>query len=219
MNKQIKIAPSLLDIDYGQMNAELKRLAPFADLFHLDIMDGNFVPNLSIGLSVVRSIKTPVLLDCHLMIMQPEKYIEAFANAGAASITIHAEATRHLRPTIAAIKKLGCKAAVAINPETRVTKIAKVLSEVDMVLIMSVHPGFGGQVFIPTALEKVAWIRKRYPSLPIQIDGGINDKTAPLAVQAGATVLVVGSYLVKATDRALAMLRLKQAIANRHGLR
>src|SRR3990167_316498 len=127
MKQTIKIAPSLLDIDYGHMDAELKDLARFADLFHVDVMDGDFVPNISIGLSVVRAMKTKVPLDCHLMISSPDRYIAKFAEAGAASITIHAEASTNLKRDIQLIKKAGCRAAVAINPETPVKKIAGVL--------------------------------------------------------------------------------------------
>lgn len=195
--KKIKIAPSILGADYGRLNDHLKELESFSDWFHVDVMDGNFVKNLTIGPCVVKSIKTNVPLDCHLMINNPHLYIEEFAKAGAHSITIHGEASRHLPEDIKKIKELGCKAGVSINPDTSVDNIAKVLPMVDLVLIMSVHPGFGGQAFIPEVLEKVRWIREHYPDLDIQIDGGITDKTAPLAVEAGANILVAGSYILK----------------------
>lgn len=208
MSKKIKLAPSLLDIDYGNLNAEIQRLEPIADLFHVDIMDGNFVPNLSVGLPVVRAMKTKVPLDCHLMILHPENYIQRFAEAGAYSITIHVEASTDLKRDIRMIRDAGCKAAVAINPDTPVDVLKPILSTLDMVLVMSVHPGFGGQTFIPAVLEKISWIHEHYPALDIQVDGGINEKTAPLAIQAGATILVAGSYLVKASDPVQAALRL-----------
>lgn len=200
MNKIIKIAPSILGIDYGRMNEHLAELAPFSDMFHVDVMDGNFVPNLTIGAPVISRIKTDVPLDCHLMIRNPHRYIDDFAQAGAHSITIHAEASLHLAPDIEKIKKAGCKASVAINPDTPVEKIAPILSMLDMVLVMSVVPGFGGQAFMPEVLEKVKWIRKHYPNLDIQIDGGINDKTAPLAIEAGANILVAGSYILNSEE-------------------
>jgi len=195
--KEILIAPSILGADYGDLNNFLRTLEPFSDWFHVDVMDGNFVKNLTLGAPVVKWIKTDVPLDCHLMINNPHLYIEDFAKAGAHSITIHAEASRHLPEDITKIKELGCKAGVSISPDTGVDTIAKVLPMVDLVLIMSVHPGFGGQAFIPEVLEKVKWIREHFPNLDIQIDGGINDKTAPLAVKAGANVLVAGSYILK----------------------
>lgn len=209
MKKEIKIAPSILGIDYGRMNEHLAQLAPFSDMFHVDVMDGNFVPNLTIGPPVISCIKTDVPLDCHLMIRNPHRFIDDYAEAGAASITIHAEASLHLAPDVEKIKKAGCKACVAINPDTPVEKIAPVLSMLDMVLVMSVVPGFGGQKFIPEVLEKVKWIREHYPNLDIQIDGGINDKTAPLAIEAGANVLVAGSYILNSGDYGKAVESLK----------
>ena len=199
---EFKVTPSILGADYGRLNEHLAELAPFSDMFHVDVMDGNFVPNLSIGAPVVKRIKTEVPLDCHLMINNPHKYIKDFAEAGAASITIHAEASLHLSDDIQKIKDAGCGAAVALNPETPVDKISKVLPMLDMVLVMSVHPGFGGQSFIPEVLEKVKWLREHYPNLDIQIDGGINDETGKLAVEAGANVLVAGSYILKSEDPA-----------------
>lgn len=199
-----KLAPSILGIDYGRMNESLKTLEPFSDWFHVDIMDGNFVQNLTIGAPVVAAIKTKVPLDCHLMIANPDKFIPDYAKAGAYSITVHAEASKNVSNDIDLIKSLGCRAAVALNPDTPVEKIAHVMSKLDMVLIMSVFPGFGGQEFIPEVLEKVRWLREHYPNLDIQIDGGINDKTASLAIAAGANILVAGSYILKAKDPAKA---------------
>lgn len=210
MTKKIKIAPSILGLDYGRMNEHLAELAPFSDMFHVDVMDGNFVPNLTIGPPIISCIKTEVPLDCHLMIRNPHRYIEDFAKAGASSITIHAEASLHLAPDVEKIKQAGCKASVAINPNTPIEKVAPVLSGLDMVLVMSVVPGFGGQAFMPEVLEKVRWIREHYPNLDIQIDGGINDKTAPLAIEAGANVLVAGSYILGAEDYNKAVEKLKK---------
>lgn len=199
-DKKILIAPSILGADYGNLNEFLKTIEPFSDWFHVDVMDGNFVKNLTIGPCVVKWIKTDVPLDCHLMINNPHLYIEEYAKAGAHSITIHTEASRHLPEDIIKIKELGCKAGVSLNPDTPVDDIAKVLPMVDLVLVMSVHPGFGGQAFIPEVLEKVKWIREHFPDLDIQIDGGINEKTAPLAIEAGANVIVSGSYILKADN-------------------
>jgi len=209
LNMDIKITPSILGVDYGRMNEHLAELAPFSDMFHVDVMDGNFVPNLTIGAPVVKMIKTDVPLDLHLMIRNPHRYIEDFAKAGAAFITIHAEASLHLNDDVQKIKDAGCKAGVAINPDTPVEKIAKVLPMLDMVLVMSVIPGFGGQSFMPKVLEKVKWLREHYPNLDIQIDGGITDKTAPLAIEAGANVLVSGSFILKSDDPAAAAASLR----------
>ena len=208
---ELKITPSILGVDYGRMNEHLAELAPFSDMFHVDVMDGNFVPNLTIGAPVVKMIKTDVPLDMHLMIRNPHRYIQDFVDAGASSITIHAEASLHLAPDVEKIKAAGVKACVAISPDTPVEKIASVLPMLDMVLVMSVVPGFGGQSFMPEVLEKVKWIREHYPNLDIQIDGGISDKTAPLAIEAGANVLVAGSYILKNEDPALAAQSLRDA--------
>ncbi|MBU0577222.1 ribulose-phosphate 3-epimerase [Patescibacteria group bacterium] len=212
MNKEIKIAPSILGADYGNLNEYLKKYESFSDWFHVDVMDGNFVKNLTIGPVVVKGIKTKIPLDCHLMINNPHLYIEDFAKAGAYAITIHAEASRHLPEDITKIKELGCKAGVSINPDTSVDAIAKVLPMVDLVLIMSVHPGFGGQAFIPEVLDKVKWIREHFPDLDIAIDGGIDHETAPLAIEAGANILVSGSYILKADDPEKAAERLRGAV-------
>ncbi len=205
----IKITPSILGIDYGRMNEHLAELAPFSDMFHVDVMDGNFVNNLTIGPPVVEKIQTDVPLDCHLMIKNPHRYVEAFAKAGAHSITIHAEASLHLSDDVQKIKDAGVKACVALNPDTPVDKISKVLPMLDMVLVMSVVPGWGGQSFMSEVLEKVKWLREHYPNLDIQIDGGINDKTAKLAIEAGANVLVSGSFVLKSDDPEAAVASLR----------
>jgi ribulose-phosphate 3-epimerase len=210
---KIKIAPSLLGADYGDLNHHLQQLESFSDWFHVDVMDGNFVPNLSIGAMVVDKMITNVPLDCHLMINNPDKYIEKFAKAGAHSITIHAEASKDLKKDVELIKSFGCLAGVAINPKTPVSKIAKVLQDLDLVLVMSVEAGFGGQEFMPEVLPKIADIRQAYPELDIQVDGGINDKTAPLAREAGANVFVAGSYILKAKYPKAAAEKLRQVVS------
>lgn len=208
----IKITPSILGADYGDLNHYLQKLEPFSDWFHVDVMDGNFVPNLSIGAVVVNSIKSTIPLDCHLMINNPHEYIEDFARAGAHGITIHQEASKNLKKDIERIQSFGCLAGVSINPKTPVKKIEKILPLIDLVLIMSVEPGFGGQAFMPEVLPKIAEIRKKYPNLNIQIDGGINDKTAPLAKAMGANIFVAGSFILKSENPEAAANKLKLSI-------
>lgn len=212
VKKKVKIAPSILGADYGDLNHYLQKLESFSDLFHVDVMDGNFVPNLSIGAMVVNCIKTSVPLDCHLMINHPEKYIDDFAKAGAHAITIHAEVSKNLKKDIERIHDLGVLAGVSINPKTPVKKIEKVLPIVDLVLIMSVEPGFGGQEFMPEVLPKIAQIRKMYPELDIAVDGGINDKTAPMAGSVGANIFVAGSYILKAENPKAAADKLRASV-------
>jgi len=208
-----KIAPSILGADYGDLNHYLQKLEPFSDLFHVDVMDGNFVPNLTIGAMVVNDIKTTIPLDCHLMINHPEESIESFAKAGAHIITVHAEATRDLKKTIEKIRDLGCLAGVSINPKTPVSKIQNVLPLVDLILIMSVEPGFGGQEFMPEVLPKIVQIRKAYPELDIEVDGGITHETAPLCKAAGANIFVAGSYILKSDDPKSAAEKLKKSVS------
>lgn len=208
--KTIKITPSILGIDYGRMNEHLKELEPFSDWFHVDVMDGNFVPNLTLGAPVVAKIRTKVPLDCHLMINNPGKYLEDFAKAGAYSITVHAEASgKNLSNDINKIHALGCRAGVALNPDTPINRISHVLNKLNMVLVMTVFPGFGGQKFIPSALKKVRWLREHFPNLDIQVDGGINDKTGKLAVKAGANILVAGAYILKNKNPMAAVKKLR----------
>ena len=211
IRKPIVIAPSILGADYGDLNKYLKKFEPFCDWFHVDVMDGNFVPNLTIGPVVVAGIKTKRPLDCHLMINNPHLYIQAYAAAGASAITIHVEASKHVMADIEKIKKAGCRAGLALNPETPVEKISKFLPHVDMVLVMSVHPGFGGQKFMPEVIKKVRWLRQHYPNLDIEIDGGIDDKIASLAVKAGANILVAGSYILKNKNPRKAVEKLRAA--------
>jgi len=209
---KVKIAPSILGADYGDLNHDLQKLEPFSDIFHVDVMDGNFVPNLSIGAPVVRCIKTTIPLDCHLMVLRPDRYIEDFAKAGAHTILIHAETSKNLKKDIEKIQSLGCDAGVVINPATPVSKIEKVLPIVDQVLVMSVNPGFGGQPFMAEVLPKITWIREHYPNLDISVDGGIDEKTASYARAAGANIFVAGSYILKADDPKKAAERLRKAV-------
>jgi len=212
VNPKIKIAPSILGADYGDLNHYLQKLEPFSDWFHVDVMDGNFVPNLTIGAVVVNSIKTSVPLDCHLMINHPDQYTEDFAKAGAHSITIHAEVSKNLKKDIEKIQSFGCLAGVSINPKTPLKKIEKVLPMVDLVLIMSVEPGFGGQEFMPEVLPKIAAIRKMYPELDIAVDGGITHETGPMARSVGANIFVAGSYILKADDPKAAAEKLRASV-------
>lgn len=212
MKKKIKIAPSILGVDYGDLNHHLQQMESFSDWFHVDVMDGNFVPNLSIGAMVVDKIKTSVPLDCHLMVNHPDRYIEEFAKAGAYAITIHAEASKNLKEDIEKIQEFGCLAGVSINPKTPLKKIEKVLPMLDMVLIMSVEPGFGGQEFMPEVLPKIAAIRKMYPEIDISVDGGITHLTAPMARSVGANIFVAGSYILKADDPKMAAEKLRKSV-------
>ncbi len=206
---KILIAPSILSADFGKLNEEIASVEPYVDLLHIDVMDGHFVPNITIGAPVVRRIKTKLPLDCHLMIENPEKYVEDFAKAigetgcpmKESSITIHAEVCEDLKGIVAQIKKLGLKAAVSINPETPIDQIESILDDVDMVLVMSVNPGFGGQNFMDIALGKIQALRNLRPELDIEVDGGINAETAKKCVEAGANILVAGSYIFGAGDR------------------
>lgn len=206
---KIQIAPSILSADFGKLNAEIATVEPYVDLLHVDIMDGHFVPNITMGPPIVKNIQTKLPVDLHLMIEHPEMYIEEFVKAATAnglpkekvSVTVHQEACEHLHRVIQLIKSLGVKAAVSINPATPVEMIRDILGDLDMVLIMSVNPGFGGQKFIPVALEKIREIRKLKPDLDIEVDGGINAETAKLCIEAGANILVAGSYIFGAEDR------------------
>ncbi len=201
MKNKIKIAPSILSADFGNLNKEIASIEKYADMLHVDVMDGHFVPNITIGAPVVASLKTKLPLDCHLMIAEPERYIEDFVKAGAASITVHQEACVHLHGVIQQIKSYKVRAAVALNPATPLEMITEVIDDVDMILLMTVNPGFGGQDFINSTLEKIAALREIAPKLDIQVDGGINPQTARMCVEAGANILVAGSYIFGAKDR------------------
>ena len=198
---KIKIAPSILSSDFGKLNEEIASIAPLADLIHVDVMDGHFVPNLTCGAPVIKKIKTEIPLDIHLMIEDPGKYLEDFVKAGAYLITVHAEACENLSEIIKKIHDLNCLAGVSIKPKTPVAEIKNIIDQIDLVLVMSVEPGFGGQSFKPEVLPKIKQLREQNPSLDIEIDGGITSQTAPLAKSAGANVLVAGSYIFKAKNR------------------
>lgn len=202
-----KIAPSILAADYANFASELKRIEETsAEYVHIDIMDGQFVPNISFGADVVASMRkhSKLIFDCHLMVVNPERYVDAFAQAGADIMTIHAESTLHIHGALQKIKAAGMKAGIVINPGTPISAIEPVLSLVDQVLIMTVNPGFGGQAFIPEMLEKVQKVAKirdeKGYDFDIEVDGGVDNKTIKACYQAGANVFVAGSYLFKASD-------------------
>lgn len=198
---KIKIAPSILSADFGKLNEEIASVDRYCDMIHVDVMDGHFVPNITMGPPVVAKIRSRKPFDCHLMIENPEQYIGAFVKAGAWSITVHQEVCTNLRRVVQQIKSHKVRASVSINPATPLEEIRHVLDDVDMVLLMTVNPGFGGQKFIRSVISKIRELRRLKPKLDIQVDGGINDKTAKIARQAGANVLVAGSYIFDAKDR------------------
>ncbi|WP_246940067.1 ribulose-phosphate 3-epimerase [Bacillus pinisoli] len=211
-----KIAPSILSADFAKLGEEIRSVEEAgADYIHVDVMDGHFVPNITIGPLIVEAIRpiTTLPLDVHLMIEHPERYIESFAKAGADIISVHVEACKHLHRTIQQIKDLGVKAGVVINPATPAEMIEPILHEVDLVLVMTVNPGFGGQQFIHSALPKIqkiaSWIRERGLSVELEVDGGVNVDTAKLCVEAGATVLVAGSAVYSQKDRVKAIQALR----------
>lgn len=202
-----KIAPSILAADYANFASELKRIEETdAEYVHIDIMDGQFVPNISFGADVVASMRkhSKLVFDCHLMVVDPERYVEAYAQAGADIMTIHTESTKHIHGALQKIKVAGMKAGVVINPGTPVSALKPVLNLVDQVLIMTVNPGFGGQAFIPECLEKVEEVASLRETLgltfDIEVDGGVDNKTIAACQKAGANIFVAGSYLFKASD-------------------
>ena len=205
--KNIKISPSILSADFSQLGNEIKRLEEGgADMIHVDVMDGHFVPNLTIGPPVIKALRKQcsIKFDVHLMISPVHKYIEAYADAGADIITIHPEATENLEESISKIKSLNKKVGVSLNPESKLDLITNYLEKIDLVLIMSVNPGFGGQKFMPEVLDKVKQLKeiksKRNMNFDIEIDGGINFDNCQSAIEAGANILVSGTTVFKSNN-------------------
>ena len=205
--KKIQISPSILSADFSQLGNEIKRLEESgADFIHVDVMDGHFVPNLTIGPPVIKTLKKncSIKFDVHLMISPVHKYIEAYSDAGADIITIHPEATDDLSASISKIKELKKKAGVSLNPETKIDVIKDHLDKIDLVLIMSVNPGFGGQKFMPEVLEKIKELKKiqknKKLNFDIEIDGGINFENSKIAIEAGANILVSGTTIFKSNN-------------------
>jgi ribulose-phosphate 3-epimerase len=218
MKNMIKIAPSILAADFSKLAEEVKEVeAAGAELIHIDVMDGHFVPNITMGAIVVEALRpvTKLPLDVHLMIENPNMYIEQFAKAGADYITVHVEACPHLHRTLQLIKSYGVKSGVVLNPHTPIETILHVLDEIDLVLFMTVNPGFGGQKFIHSVVPKVKHladiIREQGLPIEIEIDGGINEETIIPCAEAGATIFVAGSAIYNAPDRAEALRRIKAA--------
>jgi ribulose-phosphate 3-epimerase len=219
MGRHIKIAPSILAADFSRLGQEISAAeSAGADYIHIDVMDGHFVPNITIGPPVVRAVRatTGLPLDVHLMIEAPERYLADFCDAGANGLTVHVETCPHLHRTVQQIKELGCRAGVTLNPSTPVSSLEEILPYVDLVLVMSVNPGFGGQSFIEGTLRKIRRVRGMLDELgsqaELEVDGGIAPGTVPLVVQEGATVLVAGSAVFRSAEGIpTAMARLRAA--------
>lgn len=214
--KTVEIAPSILSADFGHLMDDIKKTESEIDYLHIDVMDGHFVPNISFGIPIIRSIReqTELIFDVHLMISNPLDYLEAFALAGADIITFHVETVENPADVIRKIHALGKKAGISLNPDTDIHDIFPFLKDLELILIMSVYPGFGGQSFIPSALDRIQAVRNELNALGsdalISVDGGISVKTAPAAAAAGATLLVAGSSVFGDKDPAEAVRRLKE---------
>jgi ribulose-phosphate 3-epimerase len=222
----IRVAPSILSADFAHLARDIAAVERGgADLIHVDVMDGHFVPNITIGPPVVKAIRrvAQVPLDVHLMIEDPDRYIDAFADAGASFISVHIEVLPHLHRTIYAIKKRGVRAGVVLNPSTPVVSLEEVAADVDYVLVMSVNPGFGGQTFIPRSLEKIRAVRALLDAAgnagPVEVDGGVDLQTVAAVVQAGADVLVAGNAIFGAADAESAARDLRTAALNARAAR
>ncbi|HEV3219698.1 MAG TPA: ribulose-phosphate 3-epimerase [Candidatus Acidoferrales bacterium] len=217
MHPRVEIAPSILAADFSDLGGAVRAMeSAGVRLIHVDVMDGHFVPNISIGVPVVASLRkaTQLLLDVHLMIETPERFVEAFAQAGANTLLVHQEATAHLDRVLAMIREEGCKAGVVINPATPVATLSEVLAQVDQVLVMSVNPGFGGQQFIPYSLDKIRQLRelrtRNHYNYRVEVDGGVSPENAASLVRAGAEILVAGTSVFHAGDRVAAVKRMQQ---------
>jgi ribulose-phosphate 3-epimerase len=218
--RRLLIAPSLLAADFADLGSAIRAAERGgADMLHVDVMDGHFVPNITMGPPVVRSIKrvATIPLDVHLMIEDPDRYAEDFAKAGAAGLTVHVEAVHHLHRSIQLIKSLGLRAGVALNPATPIVALEEIAADVDLVLVMSVNPGFGGQEFIPRSESKIRAIRAlldaNHNAAPIEVDGGVDKENAPRIVAAGAEILVAGSSIFGTPDPERATRELRAAAA------
>ena len=214
---KIEILPSLLAADVGRLGDEIRRAeASGADALHLDVMDAHFVPNLSFGPDVValaKRVAPGFYRNVHLMMSRPDLYLDAFAAAGAQTIQVHVEADCDLHAELGRIRAMGLKNALVLNPETPVERLVPYLDEVDEVLVMTVHPGYGGQAFIPACLPKLTFLRARRPALDLMVDGGVNAGTAVRAAQAGANQFVAGSYLFKQSDMRAAVAAMKASVS------
>lgn len=218
-NRSIKIAPSLLSADFGHLADQIASITESgADYLHIDVMDGHFVPNLTIGLPIVKSLQslTNIPLDVHLMIKNPSNYIKEFIDAGANIVTVHIETDPHIHRLIERIKSLGAKAGIALNPSTSLNLLDEIVSLVDLILIMSVNPGFGGQKFIPQSIKKISRLKtmlEEYPEVELEVDGGITEENINDVINAGADIVVVGSAVFNNSDISGSVKKLK-SIAN-----
>lgn len=214
--KELEIAPSILSADFGYLMDDIKKIEPLCSFLHIDVMDGHYVPNLSIGIPVIKTIRrhTDMVFDTHLMIDNPEDYVKAFADAGSDYITFHIECAKDVKALIATIRSLGKKAGISIHPDTPIEDIYPFLSDVDMVLIMSVRPGFGGQSFMMDAPSRIALVREKLDehncNAILSVDGGINCKTAKLVYDAGATMAVAGNAVFAADNPLKAVEEIKK---------